>query len=175
MPRRIGRRAKQSLDVLHYWTSLGWLGVGMGQLTLNVLALTTDDPALRHAAHQIGHAFDRYLLIALALGSFATGVLLAWRTRWGLLRYRWVVAKLVLTVVMLVFTPFWMAEWIVAAVDLTESAAAVTDPAYLAVRHQLTTGSVGLVLTLLGITVISVVRPWGRTTRPHPVPGSAAS
>jgi hypothetical protein len=162
MTRRIGRRAKQALDVLHYWTSLGWLGVGLSQLTLNLLALGTDDPGLRHAAHQIGHAFDRYLLIALALGSFATGILLALRTKWGLIRYRWVVVKLVLTTAMLIFTPFWMAEWIVSAVGSTSDPAAVGDPAYLAVRDELLAGSVSLVLTLLGITVISVVRPWGR-------------
>ena len=163
MTRHLGRRGKQALDVVHLWTSLGWLGVGLSQLTLNLLALTTDDPALRHAAHQIAHAFDRYLLIALALGSFATGVLLAVRTRWGLTRYWWVAVKLVLTAAMLVFTPIWMGGWTATAVELTGDPGAVADPAYLAVRTELTAGSVSLVLTLLAITVISVVRPWGRT------------
>jgi hypothetical protein len=167
MTRRIGRRAKQALDVLHYWTSLGWLGVGLSQLTLNVLALTTDDPALRHAAHEIGHTFDRTVLIVLALGSLSTGVWLGLRTKWGLVRYRWVVVKLALTVAMLVFTPVWMGGWIGEAVALTRDPGATADPAYLAVRDELMSGSVSLVLTLLGITVISVVRPWGRIGRPR--------
>jgi hypothetical protein len=172
MTRRIGRRAKQTLDVLHYWTSLGWLGVGLSQLTLNVLALATDDPALRHAAHEIGHTFDRTVLIVLALGSFTTGMLLGLRTKWGLLRYRWVVVKLALTLAMLVFTPIWMGGWIGEAVELTRDPAAPSDPAYLAVRDELMAGSVSLVITLLGITVVSVVRPWGRVRRS---PGPARS
>jgi hypothetical protein len=184
MTRRIGRRAKQALDVLHYWTSLGWLGVGLSQLTLNVLALGTDDPGLRHAAHEIGHTFDRTVLIVLAFGSLITGVLLGLRTKWGLVRYRWVAVKLVLTVAMLVFTPVWMGGWIGEAVALTRDPGAVADPAYVAVRDELMTGSVSLVLTLLGITVISVVRPWGRlrrspaparSTRSRRSPGAAAS
>jgi hypothetical protein len=165
MTRLLGRRGKQTLDVLHYSTSVGWLGVGLSQLTLNLLALGTDDPALRHAAHQIAHAFDRYLLIALALGSFVSGILLASRTKWGLVRYWWVAVKLALTVAMLVFTPIWMGGWIGTAVELSGDPAATADPAYRAVRDQLTVGSVSLVLTLLCITVVSVVRPWGRIRR----------
>lgn len=158
--KRITKRGKHVLDVLHYWTSLGWLGVGFCQLTLNVIALVTDDPVLRHAAHEITHLFDRALLIALGLGSLATGVLLGLKTKWGLTRYVWVFAKLVLSVAMLVFTPVWMGGWIAEAVDLSGNPA---DPAYTTVRTELFTGSVSIVSTLLLITVLSVVKPWGRT------------
>ncbi|MEJ3658838.1 hypothetical protein WEH80_38370 [Actinomycetes bacterium KLBMP 9759] len=164
--RHIGRRGKYVLDVLHYTTSLGWLGVGSCQLTLNVVALVTGDPVLRHAAHEITHTFDRYLLIALAVGSITSGVLLGTTTKWGLVRYWWVLVKLVLCVAMLIFTPIWMGGWIGDAVTLTADPAALADPDYLVVRRSLFTGSVGIVTTLLLITVISVVRPWGRV-RPN--------
>lgn len=163
--RRISKRGKHVLDVLHYWTSLGWLGVGFCQLTLNVIALVTDDPVLRHAAHEITHLFDRVLLIALALGSLTTGVLLGLKTKWGLVRYVWVFVKLALSLALLVFTPVWMGGWIGEAVDLSANPAALADPAYLAVRTELFTGSVSIVTTLLLITVLSVVKPWGRTRR----------
>ncbi|WP_232665016.1 hypothetical protein [Pseudonocardia sp. TRM90224] len=166
MVRRIGRRGKHVLDVLHYTTSLGWLGVGCCQLTLNVVALVTGDPALRHAAHEITHMFDRYLLIALAVGSITSGVLLGMKTKWGLVRYWWVLVKLVLCVAMLIFTPIWMGGWIGDAVALTADPSALADPEYLVVRRSLFTGSVSIVTTLLLITVISVVRPWGRV-RPN--------
>lgn len=163
--RRISRRGKHLLDLLHFVTSIGWLGVGLCQLTLNVIALVTDDPALRHAAHEIGHVFDRYLLIALATGSVVTGVLLGLKTRWGLLLYRWVVVKLALTAALLVFTPIWMGGWIGEAVALTRPPSPSDDPAYLLVRSELLVGSVTIVSTLLVVTVISVVKPWGRLRR----------
>jgi hypothetical protein len=163
--RRISRRGKQLLDLLHVVTSVGWLGVGLCQLTLNVLALATDDAALRHAAHEIAHVFDRYLLIALATGSMVTGVLLGLKTRWGLLRYRWVAVKLALTAALLLFTPIWMGAWIGEAVALTRPPSLPDDPAYLLVRTELLVGSVTIVSTLLVVTVISVVKPWGRLRR----------
>ena len=162
MAGRISKHGKQLLDVLHFLTSLGWLGVGLCQLTLNVLALVTDEAALRHAAHEIAHVFDRYLLIALATGSAVTGVLLGLKTRWGLLRYRWVAVKLALTVALLVFTPIWMGGWIGEAVALTRPPSVPDDPSYLLVRTELLVGSVTIVSTLLVVTVISVAKPWGR-------------
>jgi hypothetical protein len=162
MTRYLGRRGKQALDVAHYWTSLGWLGVGLSQLALNVIALATDDPALRHAAHEIAHTFDRTVLIVLGLGSLASGAWLGLRTKWGLVRHWWVAVKLALTMAMLVFTPIWMGGWIGEAVALTRDPAAPADPAYVAVRDELMVGSISLVVTLLGLTVVSVVRPWGR-------------
>jgi hypothetical protein len=161
--RTVTKRGKHVLDVLHYWTSLGWLGVGFCQLTLNVLALVTDDQIVRHAAHEITHLFDRVLLIALALGSLATGLLLGLKTKWGLTRYVWVLVKLVLSTAMLIFTPVWMGGWIGEAVKLTGHPGALSDPAYVTVRTELFIGSVSIVSTLLLITVLSVVKPWGRT------------
>jgi hypothetical protein len=97
MSNRWSRRSRQLLLVLHYVTSVGWLGVGFCQLTLNLITLSPSESLLRHHAHEIAHILDRWLLTPLALGAAVTGILLSWRSRWGLLRYWWIVVKLVLT------------------------------------------------------------------------------
>jgi hypothetical protein len=164
MAHRLGRRARQTLLVLHYVTSVGWLGGGLCQLTLNLVAL--HDPGLRHAAHEIAHVFDRGPLTALALGSATSGVLLAVRGHWGLLRYRWIVVKLVLTGVLIVYTPVWVGGWIGAAAAAT--AGPTPAAGYGTVRTELLASSVGIVTTLVVVTVISVVKPWGRPRRRVP-------
>jgi uncharacterized membrane protein len=158
---RLGRRGRHTLLVLHYVSSVGWLGVGLCQLTLNLVALTTGDPALRHAAHEIAHVLDRGLLTLLALSSAVTGILLAVRGTWGLLRYRWIVVKLALTVALIVYTPVWVGGWVGQAIAAT--AGGEPAPGYRSVRDELLVSSVGIVTTLVLVTVISVVKPWGRT------------
>jgi uncharacterized membrane protein len=157
---RLSRRGRQTLLVLHYVTSVGWLGTGLCQLTLNLVALTTGDPALRHAAHEVAHVLDRSLLTVLALGSATTGILLAVRGRWGLFRYWWIVVKLALTCGLIVYTPVWVGGWIGTAV--TATAGAAPAPGYPTVRAELLASSIGIVSTLVIVTVISVVKPWGR-------------
>jgi hypothetical protein len=163
---RLSLRARHALLVVHYVSSVGWLGVGFCQLTLNLVALTTSDPALRHAVYEIAHVLDRSLLTVLALTSAATGIMLAVRGRWGLLRYRWIVVKLALTGVLIVYTPVWVGGWIGAAIAATTGATSAR--AYPTVRDELLVSSVGIVTTLLVVTVISVVKPWGRTRRSRP-------
>jgi hypothetical protein len=175
MANRLSRRGRQTLLVLHYVSSVGWLGVGLCQLTLNLVALTTGDGTLRHAAHEIAHILDRSVLTLLAVGSATTGILLAVRTRWGLVRYWWVAVKLVLTCSLIVATPIWVGAWIRQAG--TATAGATPTGGYPAIRTELLVSSGVIVSTLLVVTVISVVRPWGpvrrRVSRPVTVAGTA--
>jgi hypothetical protein len=152
------------LLVTHYVTSVGWLGVGLSQFTLNVVALNTEDAALRHACYTIAHVFDHALLIPLVLSAATTGVLLAWRSAWGVWRHWWIVVKLSLTVGLLVFASVWLGGWVSAAVDATVGAAA--DPLSASLRTELVSGSVTMVSTLIVTVVISVVKPWGRLRSP---------
>jgi hypothetical protein len=160
---RLGRRARHTLLVLHYVSSVGWLGVGLCQLTLNLVALATGDPVLRHAAHEIAHVLDISVLTLLSLTSATTGVLLAVRGKWGLVRYWWIVVKLAVTVALLVYTPVWMGGWVRQAIEST--AHGPGGAGYGTVRTELTVSSVAIVTTLVLVTVISVGKPWGRTPR----------
>jgi hypothetical protein len=161
--RRLTKRTKQTLDILHYVTSVGWAGIGLCQLTLNVVALTSGDALLRHAAHEITHTFDRALLIALGNGSLITGVLLGLKTKWGLVRYWWVFVKLLLTLGVLIFGGVWMGAWIGEAIVRSAPPVESADAGYIVVRNRLMSGSISNVVVLLCVTVISVVKPWGRT------------
>ena len=160
MANRIGRRSRQTLQILHYISSVGWLGVGFAQLTLNLVALLTGSPSLRHDAHEMTHIFDRTILTALSLAAATTGILLAVRTPWGLLRHWWIVVKLTLTVGLIITIPIWVGGWNLQAI--TATAGGSVDPGYPTVRAELLGSSITIVGTLIVITIISVVKPWGR-------------
>jgi hypothetical protein len=88
---------RTALLTLHVLVSVGWNGVAFVQL---VLASTAPaDADLRHSAYELMHVVDRTLDIPLALLTLITGVAMSMKTRWGLLRYWWVVTKLIITVV----------------------------------------------------------------------------
>ena len=161
MANRLSRRGRQTLLVLHYVSSVGWLGGGFAQLVLNLTALVTGDPALRHAAHEMAHIFDLTMLTVLSLGSATTGILLAVRGKWGLLGYWWVVVKLIVTGALIVGIPAFVGDRIRAAVAATASGPG--GPGYPAVRDELLISSVVIVTTLILVTAVSVVKPWGRT------------
>ena len=83
---------------MHILTSVGWMTCAIVLFALLVPALSGDAAWAITAAHHI----DTQLLAALANASAATGIVLALATPWGLTLHRWVLVKLVITVVQLV-------------------------------------------------------------------------
>lgn len=150
-PPWLPRRARSVLLTLHVTLSVGWVGLDASLLVLVATALRTGDPAAAAAAGMLGTT----LLAPFAFGALVTGLVLALATPWGLLRHWWVLVKFVITVA-LVGGGMGM---------LLPRLGLLADGAAGPVQVQaLVSTSVALVL-LGSATVLSVVKPWGRTPR----------
>jgi hypothetical protein len=83
----------------HIATSLGWFGAVAVFLALAVTGLTHPDAQMVRAAYLAMELATRLVIVPLAFGTLATGLVVALGTRWGLLRHNWIVAKLMITLV----------------------------------------------------------------------------
>ena len=96
----MGARLRKLVLATHVVSSVGWIGAACAYLSLTIAALTSERDATVSAAF-IAMELVYFALTPLAAIALATGVAQALGTRWGLLRHRWVVAKLVLTLIAL--------------------------------------------------------------------------
>src|SRR5688500_16834527 len=103
--RRLTPTTRKWLLLLHIVTSVGWLGLNIGNVTLAITGLVTDDPNTQHTALGAMYLIGGPLLIPVSLLAYASGILLGFYTKWGVLRYRWVLVKFVLTTVAVVLIP----------------------------------------------------------------------
>jgi hypothetical protein len=153
------------LLVTHIVVSVSWLGINVGNLALVIAGLATDDPDMQHAVFTALYVIGGTFLIPVSLLALTSGVLLAWFTRWGLFRYRWVVVKLTLTLIAVVLVPVSLLPGLR---DLSELLAD-TPAGELADlgRGGPSLLAAGLVSTTMYTTnvVLSVLKPWGRTKR----------
>jgi hypothetical protein len=88
--------ARRALLTLHIVSGVGLLGSVAAVLAINIRAAATSDPGLAAASYELLAMFTVLLGIPLSLTGLATGILLGLSSAWGVLRYAWVVAKLVL-------------------------------------------------------------------------------
>src|SRR5215217_5517065 len=95
-PRRL--RARKPLLVVHLIVSATWLGAVVANLFRGIAAATTDREELADAYYAVMDRLVNNLMPAAAIGTLATGLLLALITKWGLLRHYWVMAKLGLAI-----------------------------------------------------------------------------
>jgi len=141
----------------HVSLSVGWIGTVVAYLALGVAAVTRDDRTAR-AAWTAMDLIGWHVIVPLALGSLATGVVMAIGTRWGLFRHYWVLFSLVLTVFATVVLLLHMPS-----VSATAERAQQLEGASLdALGGDLLHPGIGHVV-LLVVQVLNVYKPRGRT------------
>lgn len=145
------RRARSALLTVHVILSVGWLGLEASLLVLAAAVLRTGDPGAAAALDLLGGT----LLAPFAFGALVTGLVLSLTTRWGLVRHWWVLAKFVITVVLVAGSQ----ALLLGRLDRIAGGAIGELP-----EQVLAMTSVGLALLVVA-TVLSVVKPWGRTAR----------
>ena len=152
----LGPRLRKLVLTAHVVSSVGWIGAVVAYLALVVAAVTSDDSQTVRATFL---AMDLiYLaLIPLAVVALVTGVVQSLGTKWGLLRYYWVVFKLALTVlattVLLLHMP---------TVDSLADKAARTGNELPEAGGELLHAGVGLVV-LLATAILGLYKPPGLT------------
>lgn len=159
---RLGRRTRQVVLIAHIVSAGAWLGIDVVVAVLvGVGAFAETDTAA--LAYQTLGTFVVIPMLVSGLLTLGTGLLLGWGTKWGLVRYWWVAAKLVVTVALCVLIVVLlepgMADVAAYGRDLPDGA---TTPD--AVSELFFPPAVSLTALTFAI-VLSVVKPWGRTRR----------
>lgn len=95
---RLGRRTRLTILTTHIALSVGLFGDSVGFLAVAVRHVTSDDPAFVTASHDLLGMFALFFGIPLSFLALLTGLVLGLTSRWGVLRYPWVVLKLGLIV-----------------------------------------------------------------------------
>ncbi|MFR9803067.1 hypothetical protein ACL02T_12285 [Pseudonocardia sp. RS010] len=132
---------------VHLLSSVGWMTCALALFALLVPALRGGAPWAVEAAHHL----DTRLLAPLANTSGATGLVLSLGTAWGLAVHRWVLTKLVITLVQLYLGIFVLSRALDTAADTLR-----VSPA-LVVGTALMAGAIAVQAWL------SVAKPGGRT------------
>jgi uncharacterized membrane protein len=145
----------------HITSSIGWFGAVAAFLALALAGMTSQDRELVRAAYLVMGLTTWFVIVPLALVGLLAGVVSSPFTRWGLLRYYWVLLKLVITVlitlILLVHTQ---------PIDLLAGAAAKTavlGADLHGAQLQMVIASSAALVVLLVLTVLSMYKPRGMT------------
>lgn len=161
-PRRWGARTRKALLALHLISSGAWIGIDVVLGVLVATALLGDDAATSAVVYQALRLFAVWPLLVVGLLCLASGVALGLGSKYGLLRYRWVAIKLVLTVALVVLGMLALRP------DLDRAAVLGRAP----LPGDAPDWAVGLMFApvvsttcLVVAVLLSVYKPWGRLRR----------
>lgn len=162
---RLSRKGRKALLFFHVLTSVSWIGVDLAMGVLAYRGLASDDPAELAVIYQALEMFCVPLLLTLGLLSLGSGVWLGLGTRFGLVRYWWVVVKLaislvLLTLVLVALRPTLLEGATQAAVVDASLPERLTD-----VRRNMLFPPIVSTASLAFVTWLAVYKPWGVTPR----------
>ncbi|MFC3448931.1 hypothetical protein [Amycolatopsis speibonae] len=161
-PMTLTPRWRKLVLVVHVVSSLGWLGITMVNTVLTFTSVFTDDARRQHAAILMMGQIGGYLLLPVSLTALISGIVLSLGTKWGLIRYKWVAVKLLLTLIAAGLTLFSLLP------GLRELAAAAesTMDGVLVPAGRRVDGFYPIIVSTtmyLTMTVLSVYKPGGKT------------
>jgi hypothetical protein len=162
----LGRRTRRAVLVLHIVAAGAWIGIDVVMGVLVLTATLTHDASAAAVSLQALELFAIWPLFGVGLLCLLSGVLLGLGTRYGLVRYWWVAAKLLLNLVLTGLVLVALRPGVEAAA--AEGRRLAEGEVLAASIGQLGFPPVVSTTALVTATVLAVYKPWGRT-RPRRV------
>jgi hypothetical protein len=160
---RLGAGTRKSVLVVHIASAGAWLGIDVVMAVLVFTALLTDDDHTKALSFQALELVAVWPLLTTGLVCLLTGGLLGLGSRYGLVRYWWVAAKLVLNLLLTGLVLVALAPEVADAAQRGRQFDAGA-PAPLGVGDLIFPPIVSPTALLVAM-VLAVFKPWGRIRR----------
>ncbi|GAP46247.1 PDR/VanB family oxidoreductase [Streptomyces azureus] len=164
---RLTGRPRKALVAAHVVAAGCWSGVALMMSAVGLVALTSDDIEYVASAYALMETFDVSLLAWLNFAATLSGIGVALTSEWGVFRYRWVAAKLAISVSILFLAFGWLHDTLeTTALDAEHLAETGQSAARLGSSPALVAAGFGFAfLQLLAAVLLSLYKPGGRTRR----------
>jgi hypothetical protein len=160
---RLSARARKLTLLVHIAAAGAWLGLDLVLGILIVTGLTSGDATAAAASALSLAAFATWPLVAVGTVTLASGVLLGLGTKYGLVRYWWVLVKLVVNIVLVTLVVVLLWPGIASAAEAGRTALA--DDTALAVRWNMVFPPIVSSTAVIVAMALAVFKPWGRVRR----------
>jgi hypothetical protein len=158
-------KLRKAVMLVHILSGVGWMGLDIGLFVLMLTGYTTDSAAKAAGAYNAVAIVIPWSVPILSLGMLGSGLLLGWGTKWGILRYWWVVTKLTIGVILnvLVFVALLPGVADLETSDASLTAEAVRDTIGSDVIVSMFFPPIVSFSMLLISAILSIYKPWGKT------------
>jgi len=158
------RTTRKWLKFLHIVFSMSWFG---GNLSLVVLLFFIPQPDSASAfvlQHIIFYRVATIIVATASVLSLITGLLLCWKSNWGFFRHSWVIIKLFVTILVIVFCIIVSGPAAEELIELSRTFGmeALHNELYLNKKMLIAIVQPAIFALLIFLAYLSVFKPWSK-------------
>lgn len=152
------------LKVIHIYLGCIWGGGAASLFALHCLFFPESGPEL-YARNMALIYVDTFIIIPSSVGCLLTGLFYAQFTRWGYLKYYWIIVKWSSNLTVVIAGFLWFVPWLdrMKESSMAVRSQIVVDPSFMAPMFVHIAMAAGQALLVFFIVTISVFKPWGKT------------
>lgn len=157
----VNQVVRMFLKYVHIFSVSVWIGGGLAVLVLLYNDRQAGNGDELFAFNYAIKSIDDYLIKPAAIGTAVSGALICLFTNWGLTRHRWIIAKWAVTLAAIVFGALFLGPWLkeLSTIADTDRLAVFNDNSYFRIYHLGVVFGVLQTAVLLGLVLISIVKP----------------
>jgi hypothetical protein len=162
---RLSPRTRRLVLTAHVISSVALVGSSAGVLILALSAAATDRTVAAHALYTAMRTAVFAVAVPLSFVALGTGIVLGLGTKWGVLRHRWVVAKLGMLVVIILTGALVVRPSMDHVIAATSAPAPAAKPDLVSSQWQPVIAAASNIVLAMAAVVLAIFKPGGRLRR----------
>lgn len=161
---KLNVRQRNWLLSLHISAGGLWFGTALCLVAISLGGCSLSDGDGLYGINIARSLLGEVVIVPTAVLSVITGVLLCAFTSWGFFKHRWIMAKQLMTLMLIVIGSAFLGPWTkeMAAISEVARAQSLQNPRYLDLQQVFTIGGAMQTLALSSVIAISVIKPWSK-------------
>lgn len=143
---------------LHVLATCAWFGAVLAVILIYIVSSDDSSNELLIQNSGLISDIDQWVIIPASVSSYIFGILLSWKTKWGFFKYKWIVFKLIIGSLLILFGVLFLGPWIWAS----EIALQNNRLEFVELQDKLGVSMIVQALVIAVTILISAIKPWGK-------------
>lgn len=146
------------LKFLHVTFACAWFGSVLAVVLIYLFTRDETSFEVVISNNFLIEKIDHFIIIPTSLACYFSGLFMSWKTHWGFFKFKWIIAKLLIGTLIILFGIFFLGPWILDSAESLKT----NIPEYRSIQNKLGISMIIQSLVILFVIFISTTKPWGR-------------
>ena len=160
----LGVKSRAWLKSFHVLFACAWLGAALSMVLVLAMKAQPNSGLQLYSVTSSLKAIDDFIIIPGAIGCLLTGLVFSLFTKWGFVKFYWIIFKWIMIILQMVFGTFFLGPWLSNMSTLSNQLGFRASENHQYISNYNLNLHFGMIQAALLVVVVfvSILKPWGK-------------